>query len=567
MVVVVMTNAVSLVTLQPIVDRIFVSPEDPLRFPVWRTAYVLEVSKFELLLYLTGFFLAARLVYAAALYTQRYLMMTTGETVVNGLRMDLYDRLISLSMPYYAKTNTGELVANLTSDLGIVQHLSSTVTADLIRRPFEIFFLVILLFYFDVNLALYSLLVAPFVIGIVNFLGRAVRSRAGRMQTSMADLSALMQESTAGIRIIQAFNAEPRMAERFRRTADSYLRRSRRLYAYMAAATPSTELVTAVAIGGIILLGGYKVIGRTMSPGEFFAFMAILMSTYQPVKTLVNAMAEANRAAAALDRTYAILDTKPSIVALGTRPAVFSSSIEFRKIAFAYDDVDAAPVLSDIDIVVPSGTTLAVVGPSGAGKSTLLSLLSRFHDPVSGAILLDGVDIRDIDIHELRRLSGIVTQETFLFNDTIMANIAFGKPDASEEQVREAARSANILEVIEAMPERFETVVGERGARLSGGEKQRIAIARALLNDPPILILDEATSSLDSESEQKVQAAIDRLIEGRTVLVIAHRFSTVQRADRIVVIEKGRIVESGNHALLLARGGLYAKLHAIQFAG
>ena len=571
MVIVVITNAVSLVTLQPIVDRIFVSEIDPLSFDIPFFDIALNISKMQLLIYLTGFFLAARLVYAVSLYLQRYMMMSAGEIMVNTLRTDLYAKLLSLSMPFYSKKHSGELVANLTADLGVVQHLASTIAGDLIRRPFEITFLISLLFWYDQTLAFYSIGVAPFIIGIVRFISKSVRGRAAKMQSTMADLSGILQESVSGIRIIQAFTAEERMIQKFKDSAVKYLRRSKRVYAMMAAATPSTELVTASAIGGIILYGGNNVINKTMTPGEFFAFMAILMSTYQPVKTLVNALAEAGRANAALDRIFSILDTeldiknRDDISKDEIKPAHFFESITFSHLGFSYMDTMEKPILEEINFTVKKGETIAIVGPSGAGKTTLLSLIPRFYDPTKGSIQLDGVDLRDIDLTQLRKLTGIVTQETFLFNDTIASNISFGKPEATMEQIIEAARSANILDTIEAMPDGLQTIVGERGARLSGGEKQRIAIARALLADPPILILDEATSSLDSESEKRVQNAIDNLIEGRTTLVIAHRLSTVQHADKIIVLEYGQIIESGRHKELLGQEGLYSKLHKIQF--
>ncbi len=570
MIAVVVTNGVSLVTLQPIIDQIFVAPGERVSFPVPGIGGTVGGTKTELLFWLTAFFVATRVVYCAALYVQRFLMMLAGEIMVNRLRVDLYDHLLVLSPSWYARKRSGETISNLTADLGLVQHLASTVTADLVRRPFEIVFLVGLLVWFDPLLAGASLLVAPFVVGIVRVLGKSIRKRSARMQEGMADIAARLAETVGGIRIVQAFAAEETMKARFRRAAAEYLERARRAYLATAAATPATEFVTALAIAAIILYGGGTVIAGRLTPGSFFAFMAILMATYQPVKTLVNALSEASRAAAALDRVYAVLDTVPSIVSRANRPAEFRHELSLEKVTFSYDAVPKAEggseaALVDITLSIRRGETVALVGPSGAGKSTLLSLLTRFHDPVAGRITLDGIDLRDLDLVSLRRLTGLVTQETFLFNDSIEANIALGRSGATRAEIEAAAEAAHILDFVRRLPDGFETVVGERGTRLSGGEKQRIAIARSLLVDPPILLLDEATSSLDSESEKHVQAAIERLIEGRTTLVIAHRLSTVQRADRIVVLDRGRIVEEGRHADLLARNGLYARLHAIQF--
>ena len=565
MVVVVVTNGVSLMTLQPVIDKVFLSTVDPVTLAVPHTQLLFTVGKARFLVCLTAFFLVSRTIYAVALYLQRFLMMISGEIVVNRMRTDLYERLLSLQPSFFSARRSGELVANLTSDLGVVQTLASTITADLLRRPFEIVCYIGILFAWNPELAFYSFCIAPVIVGIVNFLGKTIRRRAHRMQSKMADLSSALQESVAGIRVIQSFTAESRMAEKFRSAAREYLARSRRAYSMVAASNPATEVVAAVAIGGIILLGGHYVIAGRMSPGQFFTFIAILMATYQPVKTLVNALAEANRAMAGLERIYAVLDTVPTIRSEKRTPARFLDRIAFERVAFAYPDAPDQVILEDIDFEVKRGETVAVVGPSGSGKTTLLSLLPRFHDPIKGRLTLDGVDLRDLDLASLRRLIGMVTQETFLFNDTIAANIAFGKPNATEAEIRAAAEASFIRETIEQMPNGFDTVVGERGVRLSGGEKQRVAIARALLIDPPLLILDEATSSLDSEAEQRVQASVDRLIAGRTTLVIAHRLSTVQHADSIIVMENGRIVETGRHADLLAAQGLYAKLHAIQF--
>lgn len=584
MFVVVITNGVSLFSLQPIIDQIFVASADPVTFVIPRVGWTIVESKHQMLLYLTAFFVVSRLLYCVSLYIQRYLMLAAGEIMVNGLRADLYDHLLSMHAAFFERRRTGEMVANLTSDLGLVQHVASTITGDLIRRPFETVFLVALLFWIDPGLATGSLLVAPFIALIVNILGKSVRRRSSSMQASMGDIAANLSEMIGGVRIVQAFAAEPAMSGRFRRLLKDYLHRARRAYLAVAASNPATELVTALAIAAIILYGGQQVIIGRLTPGQFFTFMAILMATYQPVKTLVNAISEAQRGGAALDRIYAILDEKPAIQSGEGQPAQFTRTLRFEDVTFAYT-ADAATsskvedtakfattkvatkveAISHVNLEIHRGEIIAFVGPSGAGKTTLLSLIPRFHDPTSGAILLDDMDLRALETQSLRRLIGIVTQETFLFNDTLRENIRLGRPDATDDEVMTAAEAAQIADFIRGLPRGLDTIAGERGTRLSGGEKQRIAIARALLVDPPILILDEATSSLDSESERAVQAAVEQLVRGRTVLVIAHRLSTVQNASRIVVLDHGKMVESGTHADLLATGGLYASLHAIQF--
>ncbi|RMH58360.1 MAG: ABC transporter ATP-binding protein [Candidatus Hydrogenedentota bacterium] len=566
MIVVVITNGVSLVTLQPLIDQVFIAEGPTARVVVPTVNLVFSMKKTTLFLGLVLFFLTSRALYCLGLYCQRFLMMVTGERVLTGLRTDLYDHLLRLPPLFFTARRSGALVSNLTADLGVVQHLASTVTGDLLRRPVEIGFLIGLLVAYNPSLSLFALLVAPVIVGIVNILTKTIRRRAGRMQSSMADLADHLQETVGGIRIIQSFTAEKAAAGRFHSVARRYYEQSVKAYRMMAAATPSTELVTAAAVAGILFYGGQNVIAGRMTTGSFFAFMAILMATYQPVKTLVNALSESSRAAAALERIYRILDERPAVTSpTNGRKASFQKSIVFEKVSFAYPDNPCEPVLQDISLTVQRGRTIAIVGPSGAGKTTLLSLIPRFFDPTSGRITIDNVDLREWDLVSLRRQIGIVTQETFLFNASVEENIALGRPNAAPEEIRRAAEAAHILDVIEAMPEGFRTVVGERGARLSGGEKQRLAIARALLVDPPILLLDEATSSLDSESERKVQAAIDTLIRGRTTLVIAHRLSTVRNADTIFVLQNGRIVESGSHADLLQSGNLYARLYNLQF--
>jgi len=566
MIVVVVTNGVSLVTLKPIIDEIFVTKSGNVSFTIPIINISLQDTKIAMLMWLVGFFIFSRILYCIALYLNRFSMMLAGEIMVNKLRIDLYERLLRFSPSFYSKSRTGELISNLTYDLGLVQHLASTLTADFLRRPFEVIFLVGLLFAFDVKLAILSLIVAPFIVVIVNKLGASIHRRAGVMQANMGNTASSFNETATGIKTIQSFSAETAMQDRFTNLVSVYLKSAKHAYLATAAATPITEFVTAISIAAIIIYGGLAVIEGKTSTGSFFTFMAILMATYQPVKTLVNAIAEGSRAGAALERVYKILDTQPSVKNIGSRKFQFTKGLRYEDVSFSYDTKEERKTaLNNISLLIPKGQTVAIVGPSGSGKSTLLSLIPRFYDPTLGRILIDDIDIRELDLASLRKQIGIVLQETFLFNDTIAANISLGKPGASRKEIEKAIEASYLKEFVAELPQGIDTIVGERGAMLSGGEKQRIAIARALLIDPPILLLDEATSSLDSESEQRVQNAIERLIQGRTTIIIAHRLSTVQRADRIIVLENGKIVEQGSHDELISAGGLYSHLHELQF--
>jgi subfamily B ATP-binding cassette protein MsbA len=421
------------------------------------------------------------------------------------------------------------------------------------------------LFYTDARLALVCLTGAPLVVYPLVRLGQSVRRTTRRSQEALEHMSHVSAEAFTGHRIVKAFGAEGREAAKFEQSSRHLYRTNMRVTSALSVLPPLMEFMGGVAFVGALWIGSQEISSKRLTSGEFVAFIAALFMMYAPAKKLSRVNANVQQALAASERIFAILDTHSEVedrAAAGPMPP-FRRSIEFCDVKFAYAGADGA-TLDGVTVGVRAGTMLAIVGRSGAGKTTLVNLLPRFYDVTGGAILIDGVDIRDVSLASLRAQIGIVTQETVLFDDTISANIAFGRPTATRAEIEAAARAAHAHEFIAGLDEGYDTPIGERGQRLSGGQRQRLAIARALLRDSPILILDEATSSLDAESEMLVQEALSTLMRNRTSFVIAHRLSTVRRADAIVVLEQGRIVEAGRHDDLLARGGAYAKLYELQ---
>lgn len=379
-------------------------------------------------------------------------------------------------------------------------------------------------------------------------------------------MNSVLQEALAGVRIVKAFGQEGYEAERFKRSNTAYLGTAMKAIQVSALASSHMEVIGVVGVAAIIWYGGYLVIHGSMTPGAFFSFLAAMFMAYTPIRRLAGANNTVQQALAGAERVFAVLDLEPEHSRDHGRrelPAI-RQTLEFRQVTFRYEGSER-PALAGIELTVTAGEVVALVGSSGSGKSTLVSLVPRFYEPTEGAILLDGTDIREGTLASLRRQIGIVSQDTVLFDDSVRNNIAYGRSDVTDEQVRDAARAAYADEVVQRLPEGYQTLIGENGVKLSGGERQRLAIARAILRDPPLLILDEATSSLDSESERIVQLALANLMKNRTTLVVAHRLSTIQKADRIVVLDRGQIVETGKHEDLLRRGGLYQRLHAIQF--
>lgn len=497
-------------------------------------------------------------------FGQAYLMNYVGHSIIKQLRDRLYSHIQMLPLSFFHKYKTGTLMSRITNDVNVVKSMTSNAITAVLKDAFSIVGLLFVLFYRDWKLALIAIVVFPLaVVPVVKF-GRRMRQLSTRCQEAIAKMNSLLQETFTGTRIVKAFGMEKYEGERF-------FQRTLELFNYEMKAvvirsiSPSVmELLGGIGAMFIIWYGGYKVIIGASTPGTFFSFMAALIMLYEPVKRISPLNNTIQEGLAAAIRIYDILDTESDIVerkdALVLRDG--HHPVVFRNVSFAYD---RNMVLKEINLEAKSGEVIALVGMSGGGKTTLVNLIPRFYDVTEGSILIDGHDIRDFTIASLRSQIGIVTQDPILFNDTIRNNIAYGDVKASESAIIAAAKAAYAYDFIQSFPDKFDTVVGERGVRLSGGEKQRICIARALLKNAPILILDEATSSLDTESELAVQQALDNLMKGRTTFVIAHRLSTIRHADRIVVIANGRIVEEGKHEQLLALDGEYRKLYELQF--
>jgi len=498
-------------------------------------------------------------------FVQSYLMSDIGQLVVRDIRAKLYEKLQSLSLDYFTQKRGGELISRITNDVKLVENAVSYGSTDLIYQTMQVLVFLCLTFFIYFKLALISFILVPFIAFPIVKVGKMLRKLSHRSQEKMADINSLLYETIIGTRIVKAFNMEGYEIKKFAQANHDYYRISMKSIKRILIVSPVTEFLGCLAGITVFFWGGREVISGKLSFGVFGLFLGALLSLIRPFKKISQVHSVNQQAVAASTRIHEVLDTLPSVSEKkdARQFSGFSGTITYDDVWFSYGENG---ILMGIKLQIKKGEMVAIVGPSGAGKSTLLDLLPRFYDPKKGRILIDGVDIREASLRSLRQLIGIVTQETILFNDTIRANIAYGMAETSQKEIEHAAILAHAHDFIKNLPQGYETLIGDRGTKLSGGERQRIAIARALLKDPPILILDEATSQLDTQSERIVQEALDTLIHGRTVLVIAHRLSTVRNAQRIIVLEAGRIAEEGRHEELLNKGGLYSRLYRLQEA-
>jgi subfamily B ATP-binding cassette protein MsbA len=541
--------------LKPLIDGTFLVTDHP------------DVAFHHLLFVIIPLILAAQILRSAAGYGQAYLIGYIGQQVIQKLRNQLYQHFLSLPMSFFNSKRTGELASRITSDVQRLQDSITNVVGTGIQSVLMVLALAGSLFYYDWKLAFWALIVFPLAIYPIYRFGRKIRRSSGDQQQLLADLNSQIFETLLGIRVVKAFGMEQYEKNKFGKTNENFFSASMKSVQAYAASSPIVETIGTLAILGLTIYLASRALfpPHDFTPGDFGRFLGLTATLYPYLKNfnglwggLQNAMAAAERCFNILDTDNPMSNTHGSVEVLPLKKA-----LEYKEVSFHY--LPGHPILRHISFTLKKGEVLALVGPSGGGKTTLVDLIPRFYDPTEGKILWDGKDIREIKMESLRSHIGIVTQETMLFHDSIQKNIAYGRPGATFWDVQEAAKGAFAKEFIDNTPQGFNTPVGDRGVKLSGGQRQRLAIARALLKNPPLMILDEATSALDTQSEHLVQKALNGLIGHRTTLVIAHRLSTVRRAHRILVIDKGRIAEQGKHSALLAKGGLYAKLYKMQF--
>jgi subfamily B ATP-binding cassette protein MsbA len=530
--------------------------------------FVLSGSKIDALMRICFLVLITFLLKNITGYTQAYFMAHVEYGAMKDLRDEAYSHLHQLPMSYFKKERVGNLISRFTNDVNIVQSSITAAFSNLIKEPLTIIVFLGIALSISWQLTLVAFIVLPFSMLIIGWIGLKLRRQSTVVQEKIADITSILQETISAVKIVKAFGMEKYENRKFTRETHTFFRMMLKIVRIRNIASPVTEFLSVLVGVFIIYYGGVMVLQQdSLKASEFLGFLFAIFQMMPPIKELTSVNNRIQEASAAGERIFEILDTKPSIK---NKPGAnnisgFRNKIELENVFFSYED-SIEPVLKDISFVAKRGEVIALVGPSGGGKSTLVDLLPRFHDPDAGKIYIDGMDIKDVMIEDLRNLMGIVTQETYLFNETVRNNIAYGREDYPMEKIIEAAKTANAHNFIMELPKGYDTIIGERGTKISGGQRQRISIARALVKNPEIMIFDEATSALDNESELLVQEAIERMMKNRTTFVIAHRLSTIRHATRIIVIDYGRIIQQGKHNELLAdEKGLYRKLYEMQF--
>jgi len=571
-------DGASLGMIIPLVDKILAGKEfiatGNAKMPAFLEnliIYINGIPRTNLLNYLIIWTLVITAVKELLVFVHSYLMVNVSKKTVRDVRNKIYNKLLQLSMDFYHKNKTAVLMSRITNDVSIVEQAVAEGLMEMLYQPIQLiaYFVMVLAIrsYFSIpwSFVLVLLGLFPLIIYPIVKVGSKLRKITTRTQVQAADINTTLLETISGMQIVKAFTMENVEIEKFRNENQLAYKLSMKSVKRMNAVRPITELASIGAVAVVLWFGGKEVIHGGISPGAFIAFMAALFSLIRPIKKLSRIHVLNQQALSAVDRIFQILDEKPSVAELENVSILkpFEENVIFKDVNFSYDG--AKPTLKNISLEAKKGQIIAIVGPSGAGKSTLVSLLLRFYDPQKGEILIDNRNIKEVTAKSLRQQMGLVSQETVLFNNTVFLNIKYGRQDASADDITEAAKAANAHDFIMGLPDGYETIIGDRGHNISGGERQRLSIARALLKNPPILILDEATSQLDTGSEILVQSALDRLMKNRTVFVIAHRLSTVRQANKIIVLENGSIEAIGKHDQLLETDGLYKKLYELQF--